>query len=242
MPMTAFVPSINGFHFNNTFSSEDITGELFSLPSWMVPDDTWFLCGGMCFAALDRFFQRKAIPDMTTPPGKGTPLLHELVYRQIASVESVGWEKILNYQNRPDEGHWYEPQHSLGHLSQSEQWPGIRDKIDSGIPTTVCLIRASRAAVWKIGDNHQVIAYGYSINSNKVTLNVYDPNSRDQDDIVVGFCLGQEGSRLDAYQTRGPDPRGFLRTPYDRAEVVIAQAPALEAQEDKLEWIWTVLS
>jgi hypothetical protein len=75
-----------------------------------------------------------------------------------------------------------------------------------------------------------------------VTLNVYDSNYPNRDDVIVGFCLGQEGSRLDAYQTPGPDPRGFLRMPYDRTEVVISQATVLEAQEDKLEWLWTVLS
>jgi hypothetical protein len=236
MPITAFKPSIHGFHFENKFSSKDIMEEMYPVPSWMLPEDTWYLCGGMCFAALDRFFQKEKIPELTTPPSKGTSLFHELVERQLASVDSVGWTIILFYQTSPDEG----SQLSLGHLSQSIQWPPIMAKLDFGIPTTVCLIRAGRGAVSSIGDNHQVIAYGYSINSGRVTLNVYDPVYPNNDNVVVGFSLGQEGGKLDADQTPGPNPRGFLHVPYDRAEVVISLASVLEAYEDGLEWMWTI--
>jgi hypothetical protein len=243
MPTTAFLPSLHGFHFRNSFSSEDILDELCSVPSWMVHNNnSWGLCGGMCFAALDRFFRGEQIPDVTTSPNQGDRLFSELVSRQIASVDSVGVSKIIDYQVRPDEGRWYEIEHSLGYYTQSYQWPSIRRKIDEGIPSVVCLIRSSRAALYDIVYNHQVVAYGYAITGDEVTLNVYDPNHPNQDGIIIGFRLGLAHSRLDAYQTNERDPRGFLRMPYDRTEIVISKAAVVEAQEEKLEWLWAVFS
>ena len=241
MPRTSFKPSLHGFHFPNSFSSEEILAELQSVPRWLHLDDVWGLCGGMCFAALDRFFRQESMPSLTAPPRGGTILFSELLSRQIASVDSVGWSKILDYQIRPDEGRWYEFQHSLGHLSESLEWPSIRHKIDSGIPTTVCLIRSPRWNLARIGNNHQVVVYGYETDSLKVALNIYDPNFPDRDDVVLGFTLGQHDSRLDAFQTPGPDPRGFLRIPYDGIETAI-QVTATPEESEVFEWIWTIFS
>lgn len=242
--LTAFRPSIHGFNFNNSFSAEEIMEEMYSIPSWLTPDDSWGLCGGMCFAALDRYFGGDPIPETSAKPSRGESLFSELVNRQMDSVDSVGKAKILDYQIRPDEGAWYEPMHSLGHYTQSHQWPSVKAKLKRGIPTTICLIRASRAAIHKIGDNHQVVVWGYTYNSNngELKLNIYDPNKPNNDAVIVGLTLGQEKSRLDAYQSPGPDPRGFLRVPYDRTEVyILPEEPAI-APPDNLEWIWTVFS
>ncbi len=215
--------------------------QLTSIPPYLLPDGTWGLCGGMCFGSLDRFFRQEPVPSITNPPTRGSPLFSELVNRQLASVDSVGWTTILDYQIRPDEGAWYELQHSLGYLSQSNEWPSVKSKIDSGIPTTLCLIRAGRLDP-NIGKNHQVVVYGYDINSSKVTLKVYDPNYPDNDNVVIGFTLGQDNSRIDAYQTPGPTPRGFLHIPYDRTEEVILPSQGTVVLEENLEWLWTVFS
>lgn len=243
---TAFRPSINGFEFNNSYSSEEIMAELSSIPSWLMWDDTWGLCGGMCFAALDRYFQREPVPITSTRPSRGDPLFSELVDRQMDTVRSVGWSKILDYQLRPDEGAWYEVQHSLGYLTQSNHWPSVNAKLNAGMPTTICLIRAGRISAQKIGDNHQVVVWGYSYDSttHKLVLRVYDPNYPNRDDIKIGLTLGQKNNRLDAYQSTGQNLRGFLHVPYDRLERYISPEAAAVAyiEEDNLEWLWTVLS
>ena len=244
--LTAFRPSVHGFKFNNSFSAEEIMEELYSIPSWMTPDDNWGLCGGMCFAALDRYFRGDPIPTTTSTPDGGDSLFKELARRQSDSVHSVRVSKILDYQIRPNEEAWYEPMDSLGLKTQTTQWNSIKSKIDNGIPTTICLIRSGRLELHKIGDNHQVVVWGYTYDSSnkKLKLNVYDPNKPDNDNVIVGITKGQENSELDAYQTPGPDPRGFLRVPYDRTEVYITaeEAALASAPPEELEWIWTVFS
>jgi hypothetical protein len=242
MPASAFKPTVHGFHFVNQFASDVIMNEMYDVPTWMFPDMSWGLCGGMCFAALDRYFRREPVPDTKTTPGKGDDLFHELVMRQMKAVAQVGMNNILDYQARPDEGHWYNPRHSIGHLTLTEQWPGVRSKIDAGIPTTICLIRAEP---WdpRIGNNHQVVVYDYSIDGGLVRLHVYDPNIPDNDTVVVGFRTDGHNSALHAYQEPGQDPRGFLRVPYDRQEVAIPlAAPGQAFAVEQLEWIWTVFS
>jgi hypothetical protein len=243
MPITAFKPSVHGFKFKNSFSSEDIMEELYSVPSWMMWDNTWGLCGGMCFAALDRYFRQEPIPEQTNPPNRGDALFSELVKRLVDSIDSIGVNRIIDYQTRSDEEHWYELRDSLGYLSQSRQWPSIRDKIDAGIPTTLCLIRAGRANP-NIGGNHQVVVYGYSTIGDKVTLNIYDPNQPGSgaNDVVVTFIFGQEHNRLSAKQEPGSDPRGFIRVSYDRTERLILPAAAAVFEEEDLAWLWTAIS
>ena len=231
---TAFDPKVHGFNFANSFSAEEIMDELLSAPSWLVPDDTWGLCGGMCFAALDRYFRGEAVPETTSAPGKGDPLFSELVSRQMDSVDSVGVTKILDYQARPDEGAWYEFQHSLGYYTQANQWPSVKAKLVAGIPTTICLIRAGRL-LGNIGKNHQVVVWGYTYDSDshELVLKVYDPNYPNNNDVRVGLTLGQEDSRLDAYQEPGrKDPRGFLRVPYDRKEILLHYGAALTGRRE----------
>lgn len=259
--VTAYRPILNGFAFKNSFSAEAIRSE-FGVPSWLnevltsnpatLPfgvslsaaywlDDTWGLCGGMCFASLDRYFNRQPTPTDTVPPRGSSPLFRELFDRQNDAIESVGWRTILDYQVRPDEGAWYEFQHSLGHYVLTRQWPAVRAQLDDGIPAVVCLIRVGRTspAIW---NNHIVVAWAYEIDGNDVEIQVYDPNKPGESH-RLGFRLNQRNSRLDATDT-GTDRtlRGFIMIPYDRQERFIASPASDSLEREDLAWLETVLA
>ena len=62
------------------------------------------LCGGMCFAALDRYFTGREIPKITTPPKDGTPLFEEILRRQIDSLWPDNWKTFLKMEGMQDSG------------------------------------------------------------------------------------------------------------------------------------------
>jgi hypothetical protein len=240
MVQTAFKPSEHGFNFGNTFRADEIMEERYNVPTWAWRDSDWGLCGGMCFAALDTFFKMEPITSQTNIPNQGDNLFVKLVRRQEDAEDSVGLGKIIDYQFSPNEGHMLDPRESLGHQTLHDEWPNIKAKLDSGIPTTLCLIRADQLDP-NIGKNHMVVAYGYTINGNKVEINVYDPNFKNDNDIIISFKTGQANSKLSAVHNKAKNPRGFIHVPYDKKEVLITDeeiAQALEPEVENLEWIW----
>src|SRR5262245_13520390 len=117
---TGFLPSKNGFHFANNFTLKPQAFG-FQVASWDMG-----LCGGMCFAALDRFFPNTTPPPDTTPPKDGTPLFEEIFDRMLDNLvtptgEVIGpkviYEKVSDWQLRPDEG---DPllSHSVGYFTK----------------------------------------------------------------------------------------------------------------------------
>jgi hypothetical protein len=71
------------------------------------------------------------------------------------------------------------------HRSQETQWPRIRADIDAGRLSMVGLVRHRGLNPFRLSQSHQVLAYGYRVASDVLTLRVYDPNWPNQDDIVV---------------------------------------------------------
>jgi hypothetical protein len=113
---TTFKPSKHGFHFKNSFKGP-IQG----------------LCGGMVWAALDRYFGNvnKPIPGNTEPPEPDletlslleegqqwsnlTPpqdeilnLYFEILKRQVDCLRVYELiQKIMDWMGRPNHGHWH---------------------------------------------------------------------------------------------------------------------------------------
>jgi len=264
---TRFRPRLNGFHFKNDFnvSVGDIawdrdrcatvtaivlTGGLAAL-AW--PAQVTHLCGGMCWAALDRYFCNTpgGIPADTSPPANGTPLFRELFDRQLDSLTANGSlaAKCWDWMFRPNEGHTLD-RASVGHLTQAEEWPRVKDLLDRGFPASLCLVRVQEneltgifkafGDIWK---NHQVLAWGYHFDAStqRGTLPIYDPNYPDDDNVTLGFTLGQSQSRLSATHSSGQKEdafRGFFEWAYDRTMTVPPEQAWLRRRRDPaLDWM-----
>ena len=133
---TAFKRSEHGFRFRNEFSASDILREMEGLGSVaaevvdLIGGWEWHLCGGICWAALDRYFEGKPVPERTDSPARGDALFEELVRRQLDSLHGVSViEKFLIWQAKPDTGSRLQS-HSVGHLTQTEEWPRVKNKLD----------------------------------------------------------------------------------------------------------------
>lgn len=205
---TAFIPSTHGFHFRNGISI---------VPKFLRPifDPKFGVCGGMCWAALDRYFAGEPIPSATTVPLPGSALYKELFWRQMDSTSSWRWLKTVVWQNTFDK--------KLTRLTREQEWPKAKKSIDKGIPITLCLIQ-SRPIIGIPTRNHQVVAVGYRIDltpaHKPIYLNIYDSNRPDKD--MATLYMTKEGSN-DSWKTQVPNTgdskklRGFFVIPHESA-------------------------
>ena len=198
--MTDFVPSQHVFHFDNRFEKVQpfkLVGEL------RYGNASKGMCGGMVYAALDYFnagldLPRIAPDDISTRFGSplSGPLLDYLGQRLLQSFDIPdGVKTYIELMNTgfPDALR----RGSLGLAPRSrawrmvrEEWPFLKRKLDSGQAWPLGLIRVETDDVSQIGDNHQVLAYGYDLAGSDLTLFIYDPNFHDRDDITLKLNIG----------------------------------------------------
>ena len=84
-----FLPSRYGFHFANRWPpnpARTIEVGPITIP---IGDVGRGLCGGMAFAARDRFDRGEDAPAQTEPPTPGEPLFKEIVDRQFDSFGTL---------------------------------------------------------------------------------------------------------------------------------------------------------
>ena len=193
--LTGFVPTRHGFHFANAFPSvPDIT---IPIPFGRLEfgDASQGLCGGMVFCALDHFLAKRPIPDLTTPPTTGV-LFDALVRRLLNSFNlPLG---LLNYivlmqPEYPDgetraEGKPFAP-HGRAWRTIRVEWPIIKQMLDSGNPCPLGLVRVKSTDLSQLGQNHQVLATGYEVSEDLLTLFIYDPNYPNRDDLTLSLSL-----------------------------------------------------
>lgn len=212
-----FRPSRHGFHFANRFPPGP-TVTLGPLdPRWIgVGDASHGLCGGMVFTVADLFKARVDPPPDTEPPANGSPRFQSIVRRQ---VQSLDWLRLpLRFYDlsafRPADGAWWSGvRKPLGQLVLEREWPRIRREIDEARLAMLGLVRAASVNPFRLTRNHQVVAYGYRVEPDLVTLRVYDPNWPDRDDVEARMSLAPGTSPRFASST-GEPLLGFFVAPY----------------------------
>lgn len=200
---TTFVPSTHGFHFRNGISI---------VPKFLrsIFDPAFGVCGGMCWAALDRYFAGEPIPSTTTTPLPGSPLYKELFWRQMDTTASWRWLKVVAWQNTSNK--------KLAELTRNEL-PKVIKSIDKGIPITLCLIQGRPITSFPTC-NHQALAIGYRFDSSPtdIYLDIYDSNRPDKDTATL-YMTGKGTN--DSWKTYVPNTkdveklRGFFVIPYE---------------------------
>ena len=231
---TAFKPSLHGFHFKNEFDVA-ISFEGIDFGSIEMK-----LCGGMAWAALDRFFGHveAPIPPDTQPPEAWSPLFKELFGRQWDCMRGMNLiEKFLEWMCRPNKHHWHDIRTSVGELTQKEEWPTIKSLLDSGYPVSMGLV-----TVREFEDptrNHMVLATGYQLDDSNghLTINIYDPYFPNEDWVTISIILDQKDYELSAQHSRGAPLRGFFHWPYDKPLVYVPGYDQMAAVDEMAWWI-----
>ena len=201
-----FLPSRHGFRFANQWPSHRAWVRLgpLRLP---IGNTARGLCGGMAFAARDRFERGVAVSLLGSAPAPQDPLFAEIVERQNASFGSF-FSVPLRF--------WLASAGSQAGRDREtamRAWPAIKREIDAGRPAMVGLVRRAGWDPLALGLGHQVVAYRYDETPARVTLWIYDPNYPGDDDAAVWF--EQEPSGALGYGQRPSEPLiGLLALPF----------------------------
>jgi hypothetical protein len=196
MRVTGFLPTMNGFHFSNAFAhAPDIQISILG-QNVAIGDAANGLCGGMAFAARDFFQAGQRPPARTDSPNSGV-LFDFLVRRLFDSFElPVGPARYAALMNPdlPDHETTFSEiglaPHGRAWVTIVEEWPKIRAGIDGGMPMPMALILIKDRDVFKMGHNHQVLAYGYDLDGNDLSILVYDPNCPNDNNVRVNLNVG----------------------------------------------------
>ena len=212
-----FLPSRHGFRFANSWPRGPARAWQLGLVQLGIGDVGRGLCGGMAFAARDRFERGVNAPADTTAPPPGSPLFREIVDRQFDSFGRL-FDVPLRFlvaALASEGGRW--------RSTARTAWPAIRADVDAGAPAMVGLVRRPGVYALAADFGHQVVAYRYEVTPDRVAIGVYDPNHPGDDSVEVGFDR-TAGGGLRLWQSTGEPLLGLLHLPWrtpqerDRAE------------------------
>ena len=211
-----FRPSVNGFAFANSFPT-DRPFFLFDTPFGPVQfaNASRGLCGGMIFTVMDLFHA-----GVRTLPTHATDALFRHFCRRLLTSWGMpfAWLKYLDWQRRPSASRFVagvRTRRGVSSLMIETEWPKIRAKLDSGQLAALGLVKQSGWSVRKLGLNHQVLAYGYDLHGDHLTVHVYDPNYPANDTAALQWNLTDpDAARLVTHTLEGPSVRGVFHTEY----------------------------
>ncbi len=189
--VAGFLPSTAGFHFANRWPAGPALRFALRVPGPVpvgveiaIGDVANGLCGGMALAAIDRFLRGEPPPADREPPAPGTPLFAEIVRRQVDSLE-LGLAVARFYRASAVSDA------ARARIAVGDAWPAARRAIDAGRPAALGLVHTASADPRRLIGNHQVVAYGYELDSDagRVSLAIYDPNHPEDDAIRLKLTL-----------------------------------------------------
>jgi hypothetical protein len=220
--VTGFLPSTHGFRFSNS-AWPQAPLEQIELPFGRriaLGDASNGLCGGMTFAARDHAVSGRSIPDLGVAPGDG-PLYDYVVGRLLDSFHLPGGvARYFDWMNRGDTdpalARFGLGRRGVRWLTVVEELPEILDEIDHTGLSCLGLVVARGADPVALGQNHQVLAYGYRHHGRHVAVEVYDPNDPGDDTIALHVRTDRTGRALPVgYDgSHGMEVRGFFRVEY----------------------------
>lgn len=205
--VSGFQPSVNGFHFANRWPTEPAFRWSVGYLHLGLGNAARGLCGGMSFAVRDRFERGEAPPPASEVPAAATPLLDEIVRRQVDSFDRL----VVG----PFRFWWMAAQGELDRQRATvrDAWPRIRADIDAGRLAMIGLVRAAGPNPLQIGLGHQVVGFRYDESVAAVRIGIYDPNHPDDDTIELALTRAAVGG-ISLSQSSGEPLVGLLALPY----------------------------
>ncbi len=228
-----FRPSVNGFPFSNSWPSETLA--YIELPpfNWWgngiaVGDASNGLCGGMTFAVRD-YFDNGQWPAWKQPSGAGDPVFDYLVRRLFDSFNSPVFGScepficggynffadVVDFQTQMDPLYPDSDNYITGGLigegrawiMAREAWPAIQASVDAGLLCPIGLVMVKSFWPFDLGNNHQVLAYGYRLQQQQLTIHVYDPNSPNDDKVQISLDITDTGEPISVtHNVNAPGP------------------------------------
>lgn len=226
-----FEPTINGFHFANSFPHSPLREfRLGDIATLDVGDAANGLCGGMSYSTADLHRAGLRPPSDTTPPEPGTPAYQYIVDRQIASFDD-GRVPLRFYglmdPNRPAResmlstlAGWIRiDRHSRTWVMVHDEVRKIRTDLDGGNLSMLGLVRVVGLDPKLLGHNHQVVAWGYDLVGSALSIRICDPNWPGDDTITISLDISDErGTAAPTWSKPDAPLFCFFRTPYTPAD------------------------
>jgi hypothetical protein len=221
-----FTPSVSGLPFRNDYPA-GTKWPIVDLPvvgRLLAADAGNGLCGGFGFAVMDMFLNKPRLePPRDLPrPDPGSPQFEYLTHRLLntfgGAVPYGTILKIVDWIETPNHDDFL--RHGLSHRTGHDEWPKIKRDIDSNRPSPIVLVAPPQAVIADIAaikkalsSSHQVVACGYELGPEDVTIQVYDPNNPAEDNATVTLSLAHPERPIVA-ANMGREVRGFFRSHY----------------------------
>jgi hypothetical protein len=222
--MTGFLPSQNGWPFDNRFAKVPpfkLIGNL------KFGDASNGLCGGMVYAALDYFFAGLDVPtipeeDLSKYKSPMQGKIFEYFGKRLFNSFDIPlgvWNYIeLMHPDFPD---YKTSKSNSGMIPRSrawrmvrQEWPIIKAKLDTGQPCPLGLIRTKSKKLSDLGKNHQVLAYAYDLNGDDLTLFIYDPNFHHDDNVTLKLNIKNPERKVNVSYSDNKPVYCFFHTCY----------------------------
>jgi hypothetical protein len=214
-----FLPSQNGLHFQNQWPpipELNLTTRFGDIP---IGDAANGLCGGMAFAVRDLFESGRLPPASHQNPAAGSPAYQFIVERLFHSFDiPAGVARYYELMNLPPADTLTVLHDGLAWQTIQETMPSIRATIDAGHLCPIGLIRVHSSVPAALGQNHQVLVWGYEDDGPTTRLRLYDCNQPDNDTVSITFDHTHPGQAT-TFSCPGIDPiLGFFVSEYESAD------------------------
>lgn len=172
-------------------------------PIWFMASSPLYygLCGGMCFAALDIYNEKKQTPKFSHPDQLPKPLFNYLISRQMNSTNIRSMIRLIRWIFLKDL--------DLFQISMGEELPAIINKLKSGNPVPIIIVRSKKFT--NPTQNHQILVIDFRIENQVTILKTYDPN---YPNCFTEMHIVNLERNVQITQSTGENVRGFFINSY----------------------------
>lgn len=202
---TTFRPGEHGFGFPNGFEDDFV-----KLPGGKHAFKTRGRCGGMAFLALDHWHHGRPIPGGNALPDDKTPLA-KLIQKRLFDSFTLNGAKYLEFSLMPDHP-------KLGILkgaartTREKEFPKVKRSIDAGKPCAIGICRSTSPL--EMGQDHQVVCYGYEEGPAQSALLIYDNNHPRQEHRLTFATKYEKNGDMAVRHSDGSKWRAFFFETY----------------------------
>ena len=210
----------HGFAFGNWFPGRPaLSVDLPIIGEVVLARASGGLCGGMSYTSLDYYSFDMPSPRVETV---SDPLYEHIRGRQLSSLDiPAGILRYYNWQTNRDDSLLLLRKRiieGISYMTLKSEWPRIRRLLDGNRLAPLGLIKSDSLNPAELSENHQVLAYGYTLEGSDLTLLVYDPNRPGDREVTLTTTIDRPDLfRWVTHNRKGEKPiRGFFLTGYTR--------------------------